>query len=158
MPKNKLGGKHDSSKAEKTVNAAASVQAPVSPMASIANEGQTLEQQRARHALTKVQEALQDNVNRKEFKSSAAGFPAMVKMNGLGQAAAFYFSQGETYRKLYDILSEWLTKPGQPYAGAADLLAGVTSQNMSRYRVAQSEALLLLGWVKKFTKAFVAKD
>ena len=96
--------------------------------------------------------------DKKEFKSYASSLPAMIQMNGLGQAAAFYFSQGKIYKKLYDILSHWLTQPGQPYAGSGDLLAGITQQEMGPYFVAQAEALLLLDWVKKFAKAYVRED
>lgn len=117
---------------------------------------QMLQQERAKYALEQVQAAVSNSdVNGKEFKSYAAGLPAMIQMNGLGQAAAFYFSQGKTYRKLYEILSGWLTRAGQPYAGKPDLLAGITQQDMHDYRVAQAEALLLLDWVKKFAKAYV---
>lgn len=116
---------------------------------------QTLQQQRAKYALEQVNAAFGGSVNRKEFKSYASAFPAMIQMNGLGQAAAFYFSQGDTHRKLYNILSGWLVKSGQPYAGKAGLLEGITQEDMHRYRIAQAEALLLLDWVKRFAKAYV---
>ena len=120
---------------------------------------QMLQQERAKYALEQVQAAVRNSeVNDKEFKSYAAGLPAMIQVNGLGQAAAFYFSQGKTYRKLYEILSCWLTRAGQPYAGKTDLLEGITQQDMHDYRVAQAEALLLLDWVKKFAKAYVRED
>ncbi|MBU0500422.1 MAG: type III-B CRISPR module-associated protein Cmr5 [Gammaproteobacteria bacterium] len=115
---------------------------------------QTLQQQRAGYALKKVRKAIEDGIDQKEFKSYASAFPAMIQMNGLGQAAAFYFSQGETHRKLYEILSGWLIKTGQPYTGKANLLAGITQEDMHRYRIAQAEALLLLDWVKRFAKAY----
>ena len=128
--------------------------APTTPVTA----PQTLQQQRAKHALEQVQAALNGGVNRKEFKSYASNLPAMIQMNGLGQAAAFYFSQGETYRKLYDILSGWLTQADQPYAGKEHLLAGITQQDMHAYRVAQAEALLLLDWVKRFAKAYEREE
>jgi CRISPR-associated protein Cmr5 len=132
----------------------ASLQMVPSPSAG----AQTLQQERARYALEQVKAALDSGVNGKEFKSYAASFPAMVQMNGLGQAAAFYFSQGETYRRLYDILSGWLTKENQPYEGQENLLAGITELDMHRYRIAQAEALLLLDWIKRFAKAFVREN
>jgi CRISPR-associated protein Cmr5 len=115
---------------------------------------QTLQQQRARYALEQIQQAVKQGVNQKEFKSYASGFPAMIQQNGLGQAAAFYRSQGGTYGRLYDLLSGWLRRTDQPYAGQ-DLLEGITHQDMHAYRVAQAEALLLLDWVKKFAKAYM---
>jgi CRISPR-associated protein Cmr5 len=125
---------------------------------TVGRGAQTLQQERAKYALDKVKAALEAGVNGKEFKSYAASFPAMVQMNGLGQAAAFYFSQGVTYRTLYDILSNWMIQKGQPYADEEDLLTGITGQDMHRYRIAQADALLLLDWVKRFAKAFVRED
>lgn len=116
---------------------------------------QTLQQERAKHALEQVKAALAGGVNGKELRSYAARFPAMILMNGLGQAAAFYFSQGKTYRALYQVLSSWLTRRGQPYSGKTDLLEGITQHDMQAYRLAQVEALMLLDWVKKFAKAYV---
>ena len=115
---------------------------------------QTLQQQRAKYALEAVNALLDTDVNQKELKSYAAGFPAMIRMNGLGQAAAFYFSQGKTYKQLYHLLSEWLKKTGQPYQNM-DLLDGITQKGMDEYRLAQVEAFLLLDWVKRFVKAKV---
>ena len=120
---------------------------------------QTLQQQRARYALEAVQTAIaNEQVNKKEFRSYASSFPAMIQMNGLGQAAAFYFSQGGTYKALYDILSGWLVCSAQPYGNDSDLLAGITRRDMTTYRVTQAESLLLLDWVKKFAKAYVRED
>ncbi|MBK6900376.1 MAG: type III-B CRISPR module-associated protein Cmr5 [bacterium] len=119
---------------------------------------QTLQQERASYALEQVNSVLARNVDRKEFKSCAAGMPAMIQMNGLGQAAAFYFSQGKTHLELYNLLSGWLIRTGQPYAGKTDLLAGITQQEMHEYHIAQAEALLLLDWVKRFAKAYVRED
>jgi len=117
---------------------------------------QTMQQQRAKYALEKVQGAVaNEDVKNDELKSYASGLPAMIQTNGLGQATAFHFSQGGTHKVLYDILSAWLTRQGQPYAGHDDLLAGIVAKDMHSYRIAQAEAMLLLDWVKKFAKAYV---
>jgi len=126
---------------------------------------QTLQQERARFALEKVKAALSEaketpdkaGFSPKEFKSQAESFPAMIRMNGLGQAAAFYLSKNDAHKKLYAILSAWLKQPGQPYQGK-DLLDGITEGKMHDYRLAQTEALLLLDWVKKFAGAFAEDD
>ncbi|MFH1097739.1 MAG: type III-B CRISPR module-associated protein Cmr5 [Candidatus Desantisbacteria bacterium] len=123
---------------------------------------QTMQQQRAKYALEKVTAAKDDsNINNKEYKSYASGLPAMIQMNGLGQAAAFYCSKGtgdkpeqKTYRALYNLLSGWLNEPGQPYAGH-DLLEGITHGEMHTYKLAQAESLALLDWVKKFARAYM---
>jgi len=122
---------------------------------------QTIQQQRAQYALVQVAAAKENSVSQKEFRSYAASFPAMIQMNGLGQAAAFYRSKGaednkkgKAYRALYELLSDWLTKEEQVYAGC-DLIAGITDKDVHAYRAAQAEALLLLDWVKKFAKAYM---
>ena len=128
---------------------------------------QALQQQRAAFALDQVKAILKaiPVAEREDFKRQAESFPAMIRMNGLGQAAAFYLSKREkekdkgarkinAYERLYLLLSKWLTRQDQPYRGKKDLLAGITETDMHAYRLAQAEALLLLDWVKKFAKAF----
>ncbi len=128
---------------------------------------QTIQQERAKFALDKVNTAITDNVNQKEFKSYASGLPAMIHMNGLGQAAAFYKSKVKSneHQILYAILSEWLAAEGQPYYDSSlptnkkrDLLEGITMLDMATYQLAQAEALALTDWVKKFAKAFMEEE
>jgi CRISPR-associated protein Cmr5 len=123
---------------------------------------QTLSQRRASFALEQVK-SIRGQEYDGEVRSYAASLPAMIQMNGFGQALAFCRSkrgQGKSdraYQALYDLVSEWLIKEGQPYAGKDDALAGVTSESMSAYRLAQTEALALLEWVKRFASAYIEK-
>lgn len=134
---------------------------------------QTIQQQRARYALLKVQQAAGNpNISHKEFKSYASSLPAMIHMNGLGQAAAFFKSKGNSspeHAALYTLLSNWLCShdnnpdvqafmPAQPYTGCTNLLEGITTRDMHAYRLAQAEAQALMDWVKKFAKAFMTGD
>lgn len=137
---------------------------------------QTMQQQRAKFALLRVQEYLQNlevefnNANseperqkcrakikkvKDEFKSHASALPAMIHINGLGQAAAFYKSKSDTHKLIYKLLSDWLTKPNQPYAGQNDLIQAIVDCDMHDYRLAQAEAQALMDWVKKFAKAYM---
>lgn len=126
---------------------------------------QTLQQQRARYALEKVKAAVAEALAAPqkagfkpgEFKSQAESFPAMIRMNGLGPAAAFYLAKGGAHKKLYELLSGWLTQPQQPYEGKT-LLEGITQGDSRQYRLAQAEALLLLDWVKRFANAYVTDE
>lgn len=124
--------------------------------------GQTLSQRRASFAVERVR-AVASEEFANEYRSYAASLRAMIQMNGFGQALAFCRSkrgQGKSdraYQALYELVSEWLTGEGQPYAGAGDALAGVTAESMSAYRLAQTEALALLDWVKRFASAYIAK-
>ena len=123
---------------------------------------QTIQQQRAKHALDGVRTfANNPNISRtqrSEYKSYASALPAMIHINGLGQAAAFYKSKGGTHKELYKLLSSWLTQENQPYAGKDELLAGIVECDMHRYRLAQAEAQALMDWVKKFAKAYLSED
>lgn len=118
---------------------------------------QTMQQQRAAYALQCVQDAVA-HTNHKEYKSYASQLPAMIHMNGLGQAAAFFRAKGGTHLALYQVLSTWLCKEQQPYHGCNDLLEGITTKDMHHYRLAQAEAQMLMDWVKKFAKAYMTSS
>lgn len=116
-----------------------------------------MQQARAAFALDRVEKAIEQDVNQKEYRSYAASLPAMIHTNGLGQTAVFFKSKGGTHEQLYQLLSDWLSKEDQPFAGQ-DLLQGITSNNMQTYRLAQAEAQALMDWVKKFAKAYMDKE
>lgn len=129
---------------------------------------QTIQQKRAQFALEKITRlANGQHINKKEFNSYAAGLPAMIHMSGLGQAAAFYKAKGGEHGRLYDLLSEWLTRRDQPYGNQSkgensgkphdDLLQGITRESMHHYRLAQAEAQALMDWVKKFSSAYMTE-
>jgi CRISPR-associated protein Cmr5 len=126
---------------------------------------QAPQQRRAKFALEAVQKAIADKVSQKEYRSYASALPAMIRMNGLGQAAAFYRSKGAggdakaiAYQRLYQLLSDWLCQSDASYGGHTDLLAGITASDLRTYQAAQAEALALLDWAKKFAKAFMKED
>ena len=121
---------------------------------------QTIQQERAGFALDSVLKAARDNkTNKKEFKSYAAAFPAMIHMSGLGQAAAFYKSKGGEHERIYLLLSDWLTSSSQPYENKDDLLVdGIIKEDMHTYRLAQAEAQALMLWVVKIAKAYLVED
>lgn len=123
----------------------------------------TIQQERAKYALEQVQNLSTElkTDEQKEFISYASGLPAMIHMNGLGQAMAFCkLKAGDraSYGRLYLLVSEWLCKPGQPYQDKSDVLKGITQCDRAQYQLAQAEALVLMSWVKKFAKAFLAGD
>ncbi|MGR8932073.1 MAG: type III-B CRISPR module-associated protein Cmr5 [Gammaproteobacteria bacterium] len=123
---------------------------------------QTIEQRRAALALQGVKSLPQklDKEGLKEFRSYASGLPAMIHMNGLGQALAFCRLKGaerKSYMMLYQMLSDWLCAKNNPYAGKQDALDGIVESDMAHYQLAQAEALQFLSWVKKFAKAFLAE-
>jgi len=125
---------------------------------------QTMQQQRAKFALEGVKRAAQklSRAAQNEYCSHVAGLPFMIHANGLGQSAAFYSSKAigsETndYRLIYELLSDWLKEPGQPFEGR-ELLEGITQCDMSSYLVAQAEAMVFMNWARKFAIAFMQGD
>ena len=120
----------------------------------------TIQQARAKFALERIQ-ALPVTLKHNEFISYANGLPAMIHMNGLGQAMAFYklkSKEREPYEQLYQLVSDWLCNTGRPYQGQTDVLTGITQCDRQHYQLAQAEALVFMSWVKKFAKAFLAEE
>jgi len=115
---------------------------------------QTMEQKRAKYAFEQINQ-LREMGDHNEITSYASSLPAMIHINGLGQAMAFCKAKGGSYELHYQILSRWLCAEGQPYAGTNDLLQGITQHNMNKYHLAQVEALALMSWIKKFAKALL---
>ncbi len=117
---------------------------------------QTLQQQRAKHALQKVKDLIPLNEGDK-LKARANELPFMIHTNGLGQALAFFKSKKDKdgYDKLFLILQSWLTEKGRPFAGKTDLMAAVTETDFQTYRIAQAEAIQYMDWVKKFASAYL---
>ena len=125
-------------------------------------------QERAAFVMTSVKSVIArlDEKQQKEFKSYVQGLPAMVQINGLGQAIAFYRSHftltdktkkgAAAYSALYDILNDWLCgdMPLSVYP-KGDLLDCIVSHDMHDYRLAQSELQSLLVWLKNMTVALV---
>jgi CRISPR-associated protein Cmr5 len=120
---------------------------------------QTLQQQRAKAALESITGLLR-HPDADKLLSRAAELPFMIHANGLGQAAAFFKSKKDKdgYDAIYTVLSNWLTQPGRPFAGQTDLMLAITRSEQHTYRVAQAEAMQYMDWVKKFAKAYLAKD
>jgi CRISPR-associated protein Cmr5 len=118
---------------------------------------QTLQQLRAKHALSKVQDLAKLSGEGDKLKSRASELPFMIHTNGLGQAAAFFKSKKDKdgYDHLYRVLNSWLTQPGRPYAGNSDLMQAIVENDMNTYRVAQAEAMHYMDWVKKFASAYL---
>jgi CRISPR-associated protein Cmr5 len=110
---------------------------------------QTIEQQRAAYALERVRRiAATDKRQAGDYHREIMGLPAMVLVNGLGQTLAFLRAKkrDRVYRDLAGGVCERLGLDG-------DLLEEVTKMDMATYRLAQLEALALLGWLKRFAEA-----
>lgn len=106
----------------------------------------------------------------KEFKSYIQSLPAMIQINGIGQAIAFYRSRFDTqsaskekraYKAIYDLLQTWLMDERFAVlkeSGKSDLMEALVNSDMKQYRMAQIELLEILSWVKKFSLALIAEE
>lgn len=117
---------------------------------------QTLQQERAKHALQKVQDLVQLNEGDK-LKARASELPFMIHTSGMGPALAFFKSKKDKdgYNHLYRMLESWLTQPQRPFAGQTDLMRAITQADFKTYRLAQAEAIVYMDWVKTFAKAYL---
>lgn len=121
---------------------------------------QTIEQKRAQFALSRVRE-VSSNQRRiaGRYRQEVMGLPSMVLTNGLGQTLAFLKAKGagsqNEHATAYRHLNDWVR--AQLSLGD-DLLEAVTQMDVSVYRLAQSEALAVLGWLKRFAEAELPKE
>jgi CRISPR-associated protein Cmr5 len=149
--------------------------------------GPDLAQRRAKHALDAVKEYRDAPVadvpvkQKKAYAGYVKSLPAAIVMNGLGQALATELAQGgkntakgqgglspDAHRQIYLHLQDWLCgkdaeavfpdtfdKKSRPLT---HLLSRLYAADQSDYLRAQAEALLYLGWLKKFAGALLADD
>ena len=124
-----------------------------------------MEQERAQFALAKVSDFAEKcpAERQKELRSHVSALPALIRMNGLGQALAFYRmkDKGSSHEQLYLLVSHWLCdekSAGRIFETPGDVLSGITSGEMFQYMAAQNEALALLEWVKKFANALLKTE
>lgn len=117
---------------------------------------QTLQQERAKHALRQVQDLVRLNDGDK-LKARASELPFMIHTTGLGPALAFFKSKKDKdgYDHLYRILQSWLTQDKRPFARQPDLMHAITQADFQTYRLAQAEAIVYMEWVKTFAKAYL---
>lgn len=117
----------------------------------------TLEQNRAAHALDKIEKV---KTSQKEYGSRARSLPAMIQTNGLGQTLAFLAAKGENdankaETQLYNHLTGWLNLriAKTKTEDAQDFLAWLVKQNSEVYRRATTEALAYSMWLRRFAEA-----
>jgi len=121
----------------------------------------TLEQQRARFALEKV-DSVRPNGDRAKYKTQLLKLPARLHTNGLGQTVAFYLASGAASpeARICGWLGEWMRR--REIYPDNKLLDGITGKNDAdavaverRYRAASVETRALAVWLKRFAEAFL---
>ena len=121
-----------------------------------------IENGRARFALEAVNHfvnvtAKDNDKTKKEYKSYARKFPALVMSNGLAATLAFAFEKGGAWSSLYDNLSDWLTGNGyfpKPEKHE-DLMKFVCSCDSDKYRLVTGEVLALFKWLRRFASGLI---
>lgn len=129
---------------------------------------QTLQQQRAKHALAQIKMAEQkyqgDKEQREKFVSYAENMPASILINGLGQAVATLRAQAkdnqdDPYMSVFNAVQDWLCRDDAeaPYRSrtSPDLMKAIIEGDRANYLLAQAEALAYLEWYKKFAVTFL---
>ena len=121
---------------------------------------QTLEQERANFAWTKVQNLIsKKDLHQKAFKNVAKAAPAMVMNNGLMQALAFYQSRKEGEPEhLVCLILTWLAQQKILKIADGSFKAGMEALHQSSsaaYLRATEEALEILRWIRQFANALI---
>ncbi|MDP5134275.1 MAG: type III-B CRISPR module-associated protein Cmr5 [Paraglaciecola sp.] len=97
----------------------------------------------------------------KQLRAYLQSLPAMIQINGFGQAIAFYKSHpaskkgGKAYQAIYTWLSKWLNEQ-KIFSG--DLMQAICTNDMAKYQLATAETQALLVWLKKFARAYLLDD
>ena len=131
----------------------------------------SMDQERAEFALKKIQAILggPDANHQAEVRRYLNNLPALIRMNGLGQALAFFLTKKKkkpedkdtAHETIYYMVSAWLcdaSSKGRIFSESADVLTSITQSDMAHYMAAQNEALALLQWLKKFAVALLPKE
>lgn len=130
-----------------------------------AGMSRTFEQKMAADALRKVKTLIDKNYADK-YASYAAGLPAAIIANGLGQAAATLLAaakgdKNDPHMILFEHLEHWLCREDKqaPYFTPAgqpkELMNKIVNNDRDTYMRAQAEALAWLQWLKKFAEAYL---
>jgi len=107
----------------------------------------TLNQERARFALEKVQNI--EASLKEKYASNAKKLPALITTNGLIPTLAFLKSKKETM-PVYKTMNEWLIKKG--FANNNDVLEYLLNCDFSTLRLATMEAMAFANWLKRMVE------
>jgi CRISPR-associated protein Cmr5 len=131
-----------------------------------------IESGRAEYALSIIKKVLQDSDDemKKNFKSYARKFPALVLANGLAAAIAFVVEKKDgsgqelkkqkpkqkqlAYTHLYNAISDWLKSKGY-FKEPVKLEEYICSLDSDTYRVATNEVNSLFIWLRRFASGLI---
>lgn len=122
------------------------------------NVRQTLDQRRAGHAWSAVQQVKAKtsphaNQDPKKFGGQAKKLPTRIMAAGLGQALAFLKAKGQAPGLLAE-LNDWIKVRMPPaQGGPQDLLERIIKGDSDLLRLATDEVLAYLVWLNRFAEA-----
>lgn len=123
---------------------------------------QSRDQLRAKHALTAIEKLKSEKADSAKVKSAVSGLPAMIHMNGLGHAFAFFLSDIKNFperQRVVEIVFDWLSNESKVFDKAnLTPLSAITQTDLQTYQIAQQEAQAYLLWLKKFARALLTDD
>ena len=120
-------------------------------------ENRTRGQRMAGTALEKVEQAAKDTLTRKDYKTRAMGFPALVMQAGLAQAIGFLRSKSGTPPNAYArYLADLAVVMGKVDAKA--LHDAVIHAPIPDYRYLTRDALDAAGWLKRFSQTLLIEQ
>jgi len=124
-----------------------------------ASPSTTLDQQRAAHALARVEAVAVARGGPGHYGSHVAELPAMIASNGLGQALATLLAKArgranDPHAWLYNHVADWLSRQVPELAGeASGLLQRLMDNDQRVYLRAQVEAMAYVYWLKTLARA-----
>lgn len=99
--------------------------------------------------------------NKEEYRSYIKRMPMMIKVNGLGQTLAFYYSKGGTHRIIYNNLAKWINEYYADELGLSkedkkkEFVDMIVHMDSDRYRMATAEILNVLNWMRRFVDGMI---
>lgn len=120
----------------------------------------SLDQQRAHHAYTKIRKIRPEN-RTDELVGKINKFPSTIQTCGLLAAVGFYSTKGGDHKTVCVFLKDWLFDDPvfdflwQPKDRECPLTDAISQLDPSHYRLATREALAYLVWLKRAAEALL---
>lgn len=128
---------------------------------------ENIEHERANEAwscIGYVNEEVESQSFKKEYRSIVMKLPTLIITNGLGQTLAFLKSKGKgdernPEEKVYQDIDGWLSKNKNIHWNTkGELIERVIALPSDRFRQVTAETLAYLSWMKRFADAVLPKE
>lgn len=95
----------------------------------------------------------------KKYGTLARQMPTYIQINGLGQSLAFLKAKNELHhQQVLQHITDWFCRRYQWDEESTDLLKNLLDMSSQQYRLATSEALAFLQWLKRFAEAELGSE